>query len=363
MNKRVIAILLAILLLANVVPVTGAEAASGVCFISLNERLLELSSQALTIDSSIYVPANILDYFKIYYAYHAESSIATLYTSTKQVHFDLNSGNTYDSSGEYYSGSATLNGGRVYVPLSLVCSLFGLSWSYVNGDEYGDVCRIKDGSDRLSDTLFIEAASSLMQERYEAYYNGGSTGETPTPGETTSPGVGNDGQVYLSFQGMPSDILLDLLSKKEAKACFFLAADDVRANPDMVRRIAGEGHSLGALCSSDPETEYDEISTLLFEAAKVTTVLIAVSSSDYNETCLEMAEKQGLVFCNYNIDGVQDGKGISYSSLITAYLEYYRDRADVRIQCSDFTDLCMSTVLSYMQTYGFTVKVPNEVTS
>lgn len=364
MKRRTLALFLSFVLLLSAFPTQRAVAASDVCFISLNDKLLELSSQALTIDSTVYVPGNILDYFKIYYSYHAEAAIATLYTSNKQVYFDLNSGNTYNSKEEYYSGSAVMSGGRVYVPLALVCTLFDLSWSYINGEGYGDVCRIKDGSEWLTDAQFFDAAStSAMKSRYEAYHNGGSSGgdDPGGPGTTPTPDGSEGALVYLSFQGLPSDKLLDLLHKREVATCFFLTADDVNADPDRVRRIVGEGHSLGVLCISDPASEYEQTSALMFEACNVATVLIASSSRDLDLTCISVAAEQNLVFCDYQVDGVQGGAGISYSSLVTAYLDYYRDRADVRIQCSADTDSCMVTVLSYMESGGFMIKAPSEV--
>lgn len=363
-KKRTVALFMTFILLFSIIHTQNAVATSDTCFISLNEKLMELSNQALTIDSTVYVKGNIFDYFKIYYSYHAETSTASLYNSTKQLYFGLVTGNTYDNNDEYYSTSGVMRGGQVYVPLAIVCSVFNLSWSYVNGEGYGDVCRIKDGSARLTDSQFLAAASSLMQDRYNAYVRGSSSTELPIePGSTESHAINEGARVYLSFQGLPSENILKLLLNDQVTACFFLTADDIKANPDIVRRIVGEGHSVGALCSSDPELEYKHIKELLFEAVKLETVLIASSAGNWDSICSEVAEEQGLVFCDYDINGVQAGQGISYSSLITAFLDYYWDRADVRIQCSDATDRCMDSVISYMQTGGLKVKAPSEVKS
>ena len=63
-----------------------------------------------------------------------------------------------------------------------------------------------------------------------------------------------------------------------------------------------------------------------------------------------MAATAGLVYWDYDVDGVQGGSGISYASMVTAYIEYLPERADVRIQCSALTDSCIASVLLYFQT-------------
>lgn len=145
------------------------------------------------------------------------------------------------------------------------------------------------------------------------------------------------------------------------RAAFFLTADEIRQSPDTVRRIVGEGHSVGALCSADPSAEYAEISSLLLDAARVKTVLIASAAPEYDESCIHVADVYGLVFLDYDTDCIQNGTGLTYASLITAYLEYRPARLDARILCCDATDACLPSVLSYINDNGFTARAPSEV--
>ena len=69
-----------------------------------------------------------------------------------------------------------------------------------------------------------------------------------------------------------------------------------------------------------------------------------------------MAATAGLVYWDYDVDGVQGGSGISYASMVTAYIEYLPERADVRIQCSALTDSCIASVLLYFQDNGCSVR-------
>ncbi|MEG1633691.1 MAG: hypothetical protein RR314_06520 [Oscillospiraceae bacterium] len=361
MKKRAIALLLAFLIIFCAVPLQSAEAASDVCFIALNDSLPELSSYAYSQRSTVYVPYSVFETYRIYHSYYASGNIATLYTSSKQIYFDLSNGNTYDGEGNYYSTSAIFRGSTIYVSVSFVCLQFGLSWSYINGTDSGDICRINDGGASLSDSQFLSAASTLMAARYNAYLGITTPG---TPGDKPSgdtPGERNGCDVYLSFQGMPSSALLDTLRIKGVSTCFFLTADEVQNAPDTVRRIVAEGHSLGVLCSGDPLAEYNETSALIFEAARISTLLIASSADEWDDACKKAADRNDLVFWDYTIDGVRGGAGVSYASYITAYLGFSYDRADVRILCCDATDRCISSLLSFIITNSYNLRELREV--
>jgi hypothetical protein len=361
LKKRILALTLCLALLLSLPLSPTAGAASDICFIALNDTLPDLGYLAYTQRSTVYVPYSVFETFRIYHSYYATGSIASLYTSTTQVYFDLASGNTYDGSGEYYSTSAIMRGGTVYVSVSFVCSKFGLTWSYINGTGSGDVCRIKDSSVVLSDGQFLSAASSLMTTRYNAYTGVTSPGGTSaSPDASPTPGTSGC-DLYLSFQGLPSDAMLDTLKAKSVTACFFLSAGDVRADPDTVRRIVGEGHRVGALCSYDPAAEYAEISALLFDAARVRTVLIAADSEESEELCRAAAEDERLVFWDYGVDGIQEGSGVAYSSLITVFLGFCRVRADVRILCCEASDRSLSGVLSFIDANNYNYRPVREV--
>lgn len=357
--RRLLPLLLVLCLVFSMLPAAGFASGVSVCFIATNESMLELSYQPYWQGSTIYVPYTVFVNFKIYNSFHQSSNTASLYSSTKQLYFDLNSGETYDGNGTYYNVTPISRGGVVYVPLNFVCDQYGLTWSYINGSGYGDVCRIKDANASLTDQQFLTAAKPLMESRYNAYVSGYGGSSNWGGGGTTYPD--SDCVVYLSFVGLPSDALLEALSSYGVRAAFFLTADEIRESPATVRHIVGQGHSVGALCSSDPAAEYAEISSLLLDAARVKTLLIASASPEFDEVCRHTAEISDLVFWDYDTDCIQGGSGLSYISIITAYLDYRPEQLYPRILCCEATDSTLPSVLAYIKDNGITARAPSEV--
>ena len=337
-----------------------AGAASDVCFIAVNEQLLELDTPVYSHNGVNYVPYTVFSNFHIYCSFYAPGSVASLYTSSKQLYFNLSDNTTRDNEDNYYASTAIMRNGQIYVPATFVCDEFGLQVNYIYGNDSGDVLRIKDSSAVLSDKQFLSAASSLMTSRYNAYVNNTTAEVLPEP-DNPQPEEKDGCDIYLSFQGLPSSTLLDMLSRSEVTSCFFLSESDIRSDPDTIRRIVGEGHSIGILCSSAPYEEYVAASALLYEAVKVKTVLIASSDADYDAICQAEAGKYGLVYHSYDIDGVRGDLGVTYPSLITSFLQYYTESVDVRILCNASSDRCMGSILNFISTNNYNAFPPDEI--
>ncbi|MFR3290884.1 MAG: stalk domain-containing protein [Lachnospiraceae bacterium] len=215
--RRLAALLLILCLVFCLLPTMSAASGISVCFIAANDNLLELSYQPYWQGSTIYVPYTVFVNFKIYNSFHQSSNTASLYSSTKQLYFNLDSGETYDGNGTYYNVTPISRGGQVYVPLDFICGQYGLNWSYINSsNSFIDVCRISDANVILSNDQFLTAAKPLMETRYNAYVssNGGSVDWGGGGGSSSE----NDSVVYLSFVGLPSGTLLESLASYGVKA-------------------------------------------------------------------------------------------------------------------------------------------------
>ncbi|HIS45452.1 MAG TPA: polysaccharide deacetylase family protein [Candidatus Scatomorpha merdigallinarum] len=338
------ALCVALILLLALLPGAVLAADSSVCFVAVNDDLLPLTSQAYTQGGQYYVPSSVFTQLRLYSTYHSGSSTLEMTSTSRQMYFNVATGETYDSDNNYYTSSAILRGSTVYVPVDFVCRQFGLSWSYIRGDGYGDVCRITDGSASLSNSLFMSAARPLMESRYNEY-----TGSTPSPGTDGGDVTEGNSVVFLSFQGLPSTDILTILDTYGVKATFFLTAQEIESNPNIVRRIVGEGHNVGALCSSNPAGEYAAFSESLWTVAHTVSVLVGSSSRDYDEACSNWANSNDMAFCDYNIDGVRSGDGVT-AAQITSMLSAGRPwLIYVRLQCSLTTQSNLADIIGVLR--------------
>ncbi|MBO5993537.1 MAG: polysaccharide deacetylase family protein [Acidaminococcaceae bacterium] len=79
----------------------------------------------------------------------------------------------------------------------------------------------------------------------------GGAAEKPAPGsdKTSSSATTSGGYMALTFDDGPyppyTDRLLDVLKEKKAHATFFLVAEQAQKHPELVRRMAEEGHTVG----------------------------------------------------------------------------------------------------------------------
>lgn len=336
--KRFIALALIILLFALAPAALAAD--TYVCFIALNDSLLQLTSQAYSQGGQYYVPASVFAEFRVYADYQATLSTARVYNASKELFFNISTGETYDGNGNYYATSAIARGASVYVPVDFVCRQFGLSWSYIRGTGSGDVCRITDGTAALTDSQFLAAARPLMASRYSEY-----TGSSAAPSDPPGANVDAGSVVFLSFQGLPSAAALDTLDAWNVKAAFFLTRADIVESPETVRRIAGEGHGIGILCSADPASEFPAAESVLMEAANCPTVMIAASAREYDSACRRYAAEAGLAFCAYTIDGVRSGAGMTAAQLSAALASAASPLIYLRLQCSRSTELALPDMM------------------
>lgn len=269
MNKRHSWLLgrLAVLLVCLGLLIPPPAAAAEVCFTAVNDNVLPLTADTMPIwyKSLIYVPYTVFDSgstgvdLGLSSTYDPSTATVSVYNLRQILAFDLNAGTCRDlATDTYYDVRAVMRNGRPYVPLNTVCTFFGLSRSY-NSIRQGYLLRIKNEAVVLSDSKFIEAAENLLNMRLREYNRslnpGSDTPSTPsTDPAVEEPVTASDVSVYLAFRCTDGDSLADLLDALDAKAAyavFFLTPQVLEEHGDLVRRMLGEGHSVGLLALGD----------------------------------------------------------------------------------------------------------------
>ena len=104
------AVCLLLVLLIALVPGAAFAADSSICFIAINDDLMTLDYQAYSQSGQYYVPIDTFSRLRIYSSYHSAANTAVLTSSTRQMFFNVATGETYDDQSNYYSTSAIIRG-------------------------------------------------------------------------------------------------------------------------------------------------------------------------------------------------------------------------------------------------------------
>jgi len=160
---------------------------------------------------------------------------------------------------------------------------------------------------QFSTPTFFNVNRNALRNAYHAYFPPPQPPSPPPTGSSTSPPpveepppVFKDVTIHLSFYDIAAGSaggildLLDIQATSGYHACFFLDRAGITGNPDLIRRISGSGHTIGIWLYEGTYDEYLETSEVLYEAAKVKTVIISAGEAD--EHALEAAAANGLIF-------------------------------------------------------------------
>ena len=301
MKKIAIFVSVALCLVAAVLP-TSSRAAISPHFMAVNDTLLPFEDANMPFISggTILVPYNILSSAGVWSFVSGDSGRVLLYRGNRQADFSVGRGVTEDREGNALNWPpAQRIGVSTYVPLHQVCEYFGLAYELIEvgrnviPDRQIWVVRIISG-DALTSAEFVDQYRGDMIASYYGYYgpppspSSTTPPTTPPPGETPPeppteepPPSYSDVAIYLSFYDISAGSAERILNQLGASAapispsCFFVSAGDIMKHPGLVRKISGSGHAIGVLLEEGTLEEYLEASALLFEAAKIKTVLIS----------------------------------------------------------------------------------------
>ena len=365
--KRVAAAALCLLLLLCLLPVRQAFANQKLHFIAVNEHLPSelINCVVEDRDGAVYVPCTVFTNYGMdfFYSYFASNSTAYLAREGSQMYFELNTGDTYDGNGFHYSTSALVWNGMVYLPIALVYRYFGgFSYSTITGNEYGDILRLKTDSVVLSDGEFLKAAGTAMRTYYEDYYSARAAEQpaaapvTVSPAPAGNPEEDHQGEaVSVSFLGLPGDQTLETLEQARLRPCFFLTAEEIRRDPDLVRRLAGEGYPLGIYCREDPEREWSEASGLLFEAAWYRPILVSGAAE-----AGDASMPAGTVYCLFDFSTCPGDSGYVSPELLLPLLEESAGDVALRLNCDEMTEALLPRLLQYLVQQRYEIVSPRE---
>ena len=250
------AVLLCALLILSGVP--SAQAAGTVYFTAVNETVLKLTDATMPFWSNgrLYVSSDMFadKELGVTYYHNVLMKTATLYDEGGALQFDLEKGTSSDGNGYPMSAVAIVRGGRVFFPVEVVADYFRLTFTQ-NAVTRGYVVRLRSEDSVLNDRLFLDAATSLLEYRYEEYEKAQSAVLPPvtpvTPPDNPKPSdppARDERTVYLSFVAAEnSGDLVDVLSAAGMPGTFFFTKEHLLQNAAFARRLVVAGYGLGLM--------------------------------------------------------------------------------------------------------------------
>ena len=389
MKRRLRRLLALVCALALALSLSGPVSAAGdIYFTVLNDSVVSLSDSTMPTWSGgvLYVHYSAFDGsntarigFDISFSYNRSSGMATLFNTRQFLTFNMNNNTSYNAlTGEYLNGRAILRNGQVFVPVALVCSFFGLSYSVISIDE-GYIVRIKDNSVVLSDPDFVEAATLSISRELRSYNQANQSTATPGvrpptggSGETETndlpieeePDTADSIPVYLAFrcdddQGL-SDIL-DILDERNRAAVFFFPAEELERQDDLLYRILGSGHSVGLLAEGSSLAATRQ---LLEEGGQV------LERVGYTRTTLALVperqrsalEAEGWVCWDETASAIPEaGTGASsHANAVIRAIPSRSQRAYITLDAGSESARVLPTLLTRLEARSYAVSVPLE---
>ena len=318
MARKVKALLCAVLMVLTLsLPRMGGTAsAASVIYTAMNDSLLELSDETMPFwhGSYLYLPASAVAStgMGVNYVYNTAKQTVVLYTNSATIIFDLTAGTAQDHNGKTYAQTCVRKNGRPFVPASVVAKVLGLSYSNIKVSN-GYLVRLCSGSAVLTDSVFSDAAASLMTSRYADYIRAGGNAR---PGETAGDDTAEDTgihRLYLSLTVGDSETAAALVSAAEtygSDVLLFLTEDLLfdPAAADTVRRIVCSGCSVGLYAdAADAPAQLKKCNDRLFALANYKTRLVRVG-----EESVEAVKEAG--YCPFRADVVRSGNFTSGSA-------------------------------------------------
>ena len=277
-KRRWAALALSLLLLFQLVAPPKAQAVNYVYFVAAGENVLPLSDATMPFWSGgyLYIASSIFtgiarEALNIGRSRNDKEKLVVLYSGSraKSLWFEWEKDCAYDVDGNVFYPGAIYRNDEVYVPVSLVARFFDLQYSVnkvnsrVNGEPIqGDLAWIRKPGNVLTDKYFMDAASSVITNRYEDYLKDKEKEQEQqgisSPGTAQTPaGVDIEGKrIYLCITaGADTSVLLDTLDQYSAQAAFFCTPEFMEQQGDLLRRMMATGQTIGILADAGDETQ------------------------------------------------------------------------------------------------------------
>lgn len=375
--KRAAALLLVCLIFISL-PGSLAAVAPTVIFTAINDAVQSLSANTMPVrvGGQVYVPYTTLSRLSpISVYYNVREQRVLVYNFDYTLNFDLANSITYDESGVVYSYNAVRRSGTIFVPISLVCQKFGFSYSHITVPPYGSVIRINTEAPILTDSEFVDRYLSRMEQVYDTYVESlaPEPSDPDTPEEPAEPSQQDEPEpvaVSLAFEGpltAETESILDSLENAGEQAAFFISGD-VSEWRSTLRRILGEGHTIGLYAPGEYASVDELLSALQAQNDALCEVLHTRARLVWmpGSRSLTQEQRDALIGAGYrlwedNLDPRADERSAySVRANVRTILQSMERNAVVRLLSNEASAEALPGILSDLSRTGHDIQVIRE---
>lgn len=259
-----------------------------------------------------------------------------------------------------------------YVPAKNICTYLGLEYEEYSNPVTGAVAiRISDSDNlpplssvvkRIYPNLFpeVEITTPPPVTQTDTTKNEDTT-KTPDTDTTAPKPVLSERVIYITIDGSPSAYtggILDVLSRYNCPATFFVVGEAAAENADVVSRIAANGHTVALHATSASAaklTDADEILADIDDQNELMARIIkqkshirrAPDGSALSREAAKLLEEYGYFLCDANIK-IPASTGTARAASIAIDGIWNNDVAVIRFTDGPYTASALRTVLSFI---------------
>lgn len=371
------------------ISLSGAQAAEGkITILALNDQVItpiSSTNMPIQVGGTYYLPYTVFDPnvvdVDLGVKYSLRDNVLTLYTKQALLKYDLNAGTCEDRDGSTGYTRAIVRGSMIYVSMPSVCSYFGIQF-YQEATVYGQVIRLTTSSAVLSDRDFMDSAlSTSIADAYKKYWQAQeSLNPSPSPSQSVSPSPsvttpspspsptntdsGDKRYVTVSLAFRHTDgtglaDILDILTRENRTALFFMPPDAIGDNAALIRRMVGAGHSVGLSVAGGPASDATQLLTegnrLLELAAHMNTRTVLVENGD--EDTIAALEADGWSAWEGNVS-LPESASVSYcASYILRSADSKRSLAYITLDDDTRSAQVLDIILPALREDGYTFRL------
>lgn len=177
----------------------------------------------------------------------------------------------------------------------------------------------------------------------------------------------DDGKIAITFDcawgAEDMESILTTLKNHNCKATFFVLGTWAEANPDIMKKIASDGHEIGnhsynhthytAMSQNEMLSDIDKCNKAISDTSGISPTLFRAPSGDYNNDVIEAAHGKNMEYIQWSIDSL-DWRGLNCEQMLERIIPKTQS-GDILLfhNGTEYTAKSLDRILTELEKKGF----------